>query len=51
MPMALPPAGSYRVTADPGGPAILDVAGDGRLWIEGGATPTRGLRVRFEANA
>jgi len=48
MPMALPPAGSYRVMADPGGPAILDVSGDGRLWIEGGASPTTGLRVRFE---
>jgi len=48
MPMALPPAGSYRVMADPGGPAVLDVSGDGRLWIEGGTSPTTGLRVRFE---
>jgi len=50
MPMAMPRAGSYRVTADPGGPATLDIGTDGRLWIEGDRVPMQGLRVRFQAS-
>jgi len=51
MPMALPPAGSYPVTAEPGGPATLDVDDAGRLWMEGDRSPTNGIRIRFQAGA
>ena len=51
MPMALPPAGSYRVTAEPGGPATLDIDPESRLWIEGAWTPSNGARVRFDGGA
>jgi riboflavin kinase/FMN adenylyltransferase len=48
MPMALPPTGVYAVTADPGGPATLDIDGGGRLWLDVGAPRTGQVRVRFE---
>lgn len=47
MPMALPPAASYQVTAEPGGAATLQIDDDGRLWLEGEQASTMGVRVRF----
>lgn len=50
MPMAMPPAGVYEVSTDAAGPTTLDIGADGRLWIEGERSPTRGIRVRFQTS-